>query len=267
MTAAADHIARTSGLDRFDLALVTGSGLGALADEVSGGVVMPFGDIPGFPVSGVSAHAGAVHAGHLAGKKVLLLAGRVHYYEGGDAAAMAVPVETCAALGCKRLILTNAAGSLREDVGPGRICLITDHINFSGVNPLIGVEGDKRFVDMSAAYAPALQAQARAAAERLGLDLASGVYSWFSGPCFETPAEIRAARLLGADLVGMSTVPEVILARYHGLEVAAFSMVTNLAAGMNSAVLSHAQTKREAGRAAGDMVALIRAFIKETADT
>jgi purine-nucleoside phosphorylase len=266
LIAATDYIARTSGIDRFDLALVLGSGLGALADEVSGGAVIPFADIPGFPASGVSAHAGAVHAGQLAGKKVLLLAGRVHYYEGGNAAAMAVPVETCAALGCKSLILTNAAGSLREEVEPGRICLVTDHINFSGTNPLIGVEGDGRFVDMSAAYDSALQARARAAAKSIGLDLASGVYIWFSGPCFETPAEIRAARLLGADLVGMSTVPEVILARYHGLDVAAFSMVTNLAAGMRGTALSHAQTKHEAGRAAGDMVALIRAFMREIPD-
>ena len=253
-------------MDRFDLALVLGSGLGALADDVSGGAVIPFADIPGFPVSGVSAHSGRLHAGYLAGRKVLLLAGRVHYYENGHAAAMAVPIETCAALGCKRLVLTNAAGSLREAVGPGRLCLITDHINFSGMNPLIGVDGDGRFVDMSAAYAPSLQQRARAAADSIGLDLASGVYIWFSGPSFETPAEIRAARALGADLVGMSTVPEVILARYHGLDVAAFSMVTNLAAGMGGTALSHAQTKHVAGRAAHDMVALIRAFIREMPD-
>jgi purine-nucleoside phosphorylase len=172
-----------------------------------------------------------------------VLSGRVHFYERGDANAMRTPIETLKALGVETLILTNSAGSLREDLPPGSVMQITDHINFSGSSPLIGVDSDDRFVGLTSAYDPALVERMRAAAIKLDIPLGSGVYMWFSGPNFETPAEIRMARILGADAVGMSTVPEVILARFFGLKVAAASVITNFGAGMTGGELSHHETK------------------------
>lgn len=256
MTVAAEIVQARSGAEPPCLGVVLGSGLGGLVDEVEGAVVIPYADLPGFPASGVSGHAGRLVAGWLGGARVVLLAGRAHYYERGDAAAMRVPLETLGALGAPRVLLTNAAGSLQAHMGPGALMAISDHIAVSGLNPLIGETSDARFVDMSQAYAPALRARLRACDP----DLHEGVYAWFSGPSFETPAEIRAARVLGADAVGMSTVPETILARFLGLEVAAVSVITNLAAGMAEGVLSHAQTKAEAARAQTRFRALIRRF-------
>ena len=224
-------------------ALVLGSGLGALVDEVEQPIRIPYSDIPGFPRSGVSGHAGQIVAGRLAGSPVLMLAGRAHYYEHGDAAAMRPALETLAASGVEKLILTNAAGSLEPDMGPGSVMLITDHINFAGANPLIGEASDRRFVGLSEAYDKRMSAALEIAAAATGTALHKGVYMWFSGPSFETPAEIRMARILGANAVGMSTVPEVILARFLGLRVAACSVITNLAAGMTGAELSHQETK------------------------
>lgn len=245
--------------------LVLGSGLGALADEVEDAVRLSYLDLPGFPRSGVSGHAGELVLGRLAGEPVAVLSGRAHFYERGNPREMAVPIATLAALGVERLVLTNAAGSLRDDLPPGSPMLITDHIAWSGMNPLIGVEDDSRFVSMVDAYDPALLAAARAAGRDAGLALPEGVYMWFSGPSFETPAEIRMARLLGADAVGMSTVPEVILARHAGLKVAAISMITNLGAGMTGRPLSHAETKREAAKGADRFRALLRAFLARLA--
>ena len=179
----------------------------------------------------------------LAAFRVIVLSGRVHFYERGDASAMRTPIETLKALGVETLILTNSAGSLREDLPPGSVMQITDHINFSGTSPLIGVDSDDRFVGLTSAYEPALVERMRAAAIKLDIPLGSGVYMWFSGPNFETPAEIRMARILGADAVGMSTVPEVILARFFGLKVAAASVITNFGAGMTGGELSHHETK------------------------
>lgn len=241
--------------------IVLGSGLGALAAEVEDAAPISYLDLPGFPRSGVSGHAGELVIGRLAGHEVAVLSGRAHYYERGNPREMAVPIATLAALGVERLILTNAAGSLRAEVGPGTPMLITDHIAWSGMNPLIGVEDDSRFVSMVDAYDPELADLARSAARGAGIELAEGVYMWFSGPSFETPAEIRTARLLGADAVGMSTVPEVILARHAGLKVAALSMITNLGAGMTGAALSHDETKREAAKGAAGFRALIGAFV------
>lgn len=225
------------------VALVLGSGLGGLADQVENGLRIPFADLPGFPQSGVSGHSGEVVAGYLGGKPVLMLAGRVHYYEHGDAAAMRPVLEALAGIGVAKLILTNAAGSLDPQMLPGSIMLITDHINFSGTNPLIGEASDRRFVGMTAAYDAGMRDAIARAAAATGVVLHEGVYMWLSGPTFETPAEIRMARILGADAVGMSTVPEVILARFLGLKVAACSVITNLAAGMTGAELSHQETK------------------------
>ena len=235
-------VERLNGLKpRFGIVL--GSGLGSLVDEVRDAIRIPYSELPGFPVSAVSGHAGELVAGYLGKTPVIMLAGRVHYYEHGDANAMRGPIEVLMGLGVKQLILTNAAGSLREDIPPGSVMQITDHINYSGMNPLIGEPSDGRFVGMTSAYDADLSAAMRNAAEAEGIDLTKGVYMWFSGPSFETPAEIRMARVLGADAVGMSTVPEVILARFFGLRVAAASVITNYGAGMTGGELSHEETK------------------------
>ncbi len=259
---AADFVRARIG-EQKRLAIVLGSGLGGLADALQDPITIPYQDIPGFPVSGVASHAGALIAGHLDGAPLLLLAGRAHYYEHGDARAMAVPIRTLKALGVETLILTNAAGSLRKDVPPGSASMITDHISISGINPLIGAEGNERFVDLCDAYDPELRDRIRAAAKASEAELHEGVYAWFSGPSFETPAEIRATRVLGGDLVGMSTVPEVILARHQGLRVGGVSLVTNYGAGMESEELSHAMTMRVAAQGADNIMKLFKAIIAD----
>ncbi len=243
------------------LGIVLGSGLGDLAHEVESPIRIAYRDLPGFPIPSASSHAGELLLGTLADVPVAVFAGRGHYYEHGNPREMAVPVQVLAGLGAESLILTNAAGSLRAEVGPGTAMLITDHIAFSGLNPMIGVSGDKRFVNLVDAYDPILADHMRAAGRDAGVTLAEGVYMWFSGPAFETPAEIRFARLAGADAVGMSTVPEVIMARAEGLKVAAVSLITNLGAGMTGKPLSHAETKEEGAKASKRMCALMRAFV------
>ena len=260
MTDAARIIRDRAGAEAPGLAIVLGSGLGALADDVEDAVRIPYGDLPGFPASGVTGHAGTLVVGGLRGTRVALLAGRAHYYEHGDASAMRGPIETLTALGCGALALSNAAGSTREDMPPGALMAISDHLNWSGRNPLIGADGDARFVDLSQAYDPALLARLRAVAASRGLELHQGVYAWFSGPSFETPAEIRAIRMLGADAVGMSTVPETILARFFGLRVAAVSVITNYAAGLGTGPLSHGETKAQAAQAEAGIKALFTGF-------
>lgn len=253
---AADAIRARAGHEPVALAIVLGSGLGGLAGRVEDAVRIPYADLPGFPVSGVTGHAGALVVGWLGGARVALLAGRAHYYEHGDARAMRAPMEALARLEVEALLLSNAAGSTRPAMEPGSLMVIADHLNFSGLNPLIGEGGDRRFVDMSAAYDAGLRARLKA----LDAGLFEGVYCWFSGPSFETPAEVRAAALLGADAVGMSTVPETILARYFGLTVAGVSVITNLGSGLSDTPLSHAQTKAEADKAAGRFEALAERF-------
>jgi purine-nucleoside phosphorylase len=243
MKAAIDHLVEKLDGLAPTTALILGSGLGGLVDEVEDAVRIPQSQLPGFPRSGVSGHAGALVAGRLAGRPVLMLSGRAHYYETGDAAVMRPALEALAGVGITKLILTNAAGSLDPAMLPGSVMLITDHINFSGGNPLFGEPSDRRFVGMTEAYDPAMRAAFERAADATDTTLHQGIYMWFSGPSFETPAEIRMARMLGADAVGMSTVPEVILARFLGLRVAACSVITNLAAGMTGAELSHEETK------------------------
>lgn len=255
---AADLLRRRLGGLSPAVALVLGSGLGGLADEVADPVRIPYAELPGFPQSGVSGHAGEGVAGRLGGCPVLILAGRAHYYEHRDAAVMRPALEALAALGIGRLVLTNAAGSLHPHMPAGSVMLITDHISFSGANPLIGEPTDRRFVGMSEAYDPLLRAALERAAEATGTELHRGVYMWFSGPSFETPAEIRMARLMGADAVGMSTVPEVILARFLGLRVAACSVITNLGAGMSEGELSHQETKDMAPLGGARLAAVLK---------
>jgi purine-nucleoside phosphorylase len=258
---------RKRGFERiYAAAIVLGTGLGGLADELSDPVSLPYEDIPHFPQSRVSGHAGRLVAGTLAGKSVLLLQGRSHYYEVGDAGRMRLPVALVAALDIPVLVLTNAAGSVHAEIRPGSLVAIRDHLNLSGTNPLLGDDTEGRFVALTDAYDPRLREALQAAARRSGFELPEGVYAWLSGPSFETPAEIRMVRILGGDLVGMSTVPEVILARYHGLRVAAVSVVTNLAAGIEGAVPSHQETKAIAAQAADRFKCLLRAFLLELHD-
>lgn len=244
-------------------AIILGSGLGTLVAGIDNSKRIAFADLPGFPVGSVSGHAGEVVTGLLSGRPVIMLSGRVHYYEKGDAAVMRGPIETLKALGIENLILTNSAGSLREDLPPGSVMRISDHINYSGYNPLIGEESDRRFVGMTQAYDVDLADRMQKAADKLGIPLASGVYMWFSGPSFETPAEIRMARILGADAVGMSTVPEVILARFLDMRVAAASVVTNYGAGMTGGELSHEETKEMAPIGGRRLAEILTAMIAD----
>lgn len=247
-----------------EFGLVLGSGLGHLAQAVEG-VAIPYSDLPGLPHAGVSGHVPQLVIGMLEGRRVAVFGGRAHYYESGRADAMRPALELLAALGCRRLILTNAAGSLRADLPPGALMLLSDHINLSGANPLIGEPSDARFVPMTAAHDPVLRAALQAAAAAEGLPLPEGVYCWFSGPSFETPAEIRAARILGADAVGMSTVPEIILGRFLGLDCAAISVITNMGAGLSDEAISHDHTKAMAPLGAAKLERILRRFLRQGA--
>ena len=245
----------------YDVAVVTGTGLGLLARRLDDAVSISYADIPGFPAPQVSGHRGTLHSGTWAGRRVLVYEGRAHAYETGDAAVMKVPVAVAKALGAGLLLLTNASGSLMPQAGPGSLVAVSDHINLSGLNPLIGGTGDTRFVPMVGAYDAAARDALREAARACGIPLHEGVYAWFSGPSFETPAEVRMAGRLGADLVGMSTVPETILARALGLRVAAISVVTNWAAGIGGGDPHHDETKAVAAAAADDLARLVEAFV------
>ncbi|WP_119388656.1 purine-nucleoside phosphorylase [Taklimakanibacter lacteus] len=260
MIRAVDILRQRLGTLRPETAIVLGSSLGPVADAVTAPLRIPYRDLPEFPQPKISGHSGEVFAGLLAGKPVLVLRGRGHPYEKGDAAVMRPAIESLQLLGVTQIILTNAAGSLQPKMRPGSIMLITDHINFSGMNPLIGEEGDKGFVPMTAAYDVKLADALRAAARAEAIELHEGVYVWFSGPSFETPAEIRMAQSWGAHAVGMSTVPEVILARRFGLKVAGLSVITNLGAGIEGASPSHEETKSEGVKAVDDMVKLLTRF-------
>ena len=244
--------------------IILGSGLGELADEVIDARVISYDDLPGFPKPGVTGHAGRLVLGRLGKHDVAVLQGRAHYYEEGEIFAMKAPLETLHAVGCETLLLTNAAGSLRDAAGPGSVTLIRDHINLAGVSPLFGEAGTQRFVDMVDAYDPEYCQRLFDIAAREKITLHEGVYAYFCGPNFETPAEVRAAKILGADLVGMSTAPEVIMARFLGIRVAALSIVTNYAAGTDTEPLSHEHTMRNAALALGDVRKLLISFLSGT---
>lgn len=244
------------------LGLILGSGLGHLAGAVDG-VVIDYADLPGFPHAGVSGHNPKLVVGNLEGQRVAVFGGRAHYYETGNPGVMRLPLEVLKALGAEAVIATNAAGSMRPDIRPGDLMLLSDHINFSGLNPLIGEPTDARFVPMTDAHDPALRAGLRSAAEAEGIALPEGVYAWYSGPSFETPAEIRAIRTLGGDAVGMSTVPEVILARFLGLRVAAISTITNMAAGLSDEKISHDHTKAMAPIGAAKLERVLRRMLRD----
>jgi purine-nucleoside phosphorylase len=264
-TRAAVAILRERGVtEPVSTALILGTGLGSVADELKDPICIPYPDLPGFPAANVSGHAGRLWVGTWEGVRVAIMEGRAHFYESGDARAMASSLASLHALGVGTLVITNSAGSVNLDWHPGTVVLINDHINFSGTNPLIGDRSDRRFVNLREAYDRRLRARFRQAAAAAGkANLPEGVYMWFSGPSFETPAEVKAAKLLGADLVGMSTVPEVILARQLDMRVLALSLVTNYATGVKTGDPSHAETKSVAAAGAVAIKRLLRAFMKE----
>lgn len=258
--AAAEVIrARLGGL-RPRIGLVLGSGLGPVAEAIERPVVISYGDLPGFPEPGVEGHAGRLVAGTLGGVELACLQGRSHAYEGHPPSRIALPVRTLRTLGCEILLLTNAAGSLRPAMAPGSLMVITDHINWAGVNPLIGPNDaalGPRFFDLTEAYDVAIRNQLLAAAVDAGIELFEGVYVMVRGPNYETPAEVRAFARLGGDAVGMSTVPEVLAARHCGLRVGAISLITNLGAGLGGPDLDHADVLGMGAEAATRMICLL----------
>ena len=263
MSNALDTIRDRAGDAPIDAALVLGSGLSDIGDLLAERISIPYADLEGFPKGGVSGHGKDLVIGQMGSKRIAILTGRQHYYEEGNAAAMRPAFEVMAAAGAQSVLLTNSAGSLDSAVPPGNLMLLSDHINYSGLNPLIGEADDARFVNMVDAYDPELRAATHAVAARLEIALKDGVYMWYSGPSFETPAEIRMAQTLGADAVGMSTVPEVILARFLGLRVWACSSITNMGAGKAQENISHTQTKEVAKLGAEKLKRLIPALVEE----
>jgi purine-nucleoside phosphorylase len=243
------------------IAVLLGSGWGPVAERVQGAVDIPYRELPAFPRLSIGGHAGLVRLGQLGGRDVAVLAGRQHAYETGEPDGMKGALRTLVAIGVQVLVQTNAAGSLDPAMRPGEVMLITDHLNVAQRSPLFHERGDDRFVDMSSAYDPKLGAQARAAAAQLGVPLHEGVYAWVMGPQFETPAEIRWLRGIGAHAVGMSTVPETILARHAMMRVLALSLLTNMAAGLADETLSHAHTMATAQAASARAVSLLEAVV------
>jgi len=250
ITAAADYLLNQISL-RPQIALVLGSGLGDYADTLEDRVKIPYSQIPNFPQPTVEGHTGAFVFGKKAGKAVVVAQGRVHFYEGLPMQEITLPIRVLAALGVKQLVLTNAAGGVNTSFHPGDLMLISDHINYSGMNPLIGPNLDAfgpRFPDMSDLYTADLRAAIREAAKEAGIPLQEGVYAMYSGPNYETPAEIRMFRVLGADAVGMSTVPEALVAGHCGMQVVGVSCVTNMAAGVLPLKLDHSDVMESAAR-------------------
>ncbi len=261
---AASAVARRLGKLKPRVAIVLGSGLGSVADSVDAAIRIPHSAIPGFPEPGAPGHKGELVGGTLDGVPVLVQSGRFHLYEGHAPAVAALPVRVFSRLGVGTLVVTNAAGGLRHTFRPPTLMLIADHINLMFKNPLVGPveEGDERFPDMSDPYDPALRALAREAARAEQIWLEEGVYAGLLGPSFETPAEIRMLARLGADAVGMSTVPEVIAARARGMRCLGFSSITNVAAGLSAQKLSHEEVLEAGKRVAGQLERLIRGVLK-----
>lgn len=249
---------------RPTLGLVLGSGLGDYADTLEDAVRIPYAQIPNFPVPSIPGHTGALVFGRKCGQEVVVMQGRIHYYEGLPQRQITLPIRVLAALGVKTLVLTNACGGVNLNFHPGDLMLISDHINLSGDNPLIGPNLDAfgpRFPDMSDLYTASLRRAIKQAAEKEGIALQEGVYGMYSGPNYETPAEIRMYRTLGADTVGMSTVPEALVAGHCGLKVVGISCITNMAAGILPVKLSHAEVTETANRVSKTFSRLIDLII------
>ena len=250
-------------------AIVLGSGLGRFGDKLARATSMSYADIPGFSRSTVPGHHGNLMIGEVGGAPLAVMQGRIHAYEGHPPQAIAVPIRTLRKLGVERLVLTNASGGLKSDMPAGTLMIVRDHINFSGINPLAGPNDDSigpRFPDMSSAYDPVLRAML-AAAREAGVAVRTGVYLYTLGPNFETPAEVRMFAMLGADAVGMSTVPECLAARHCGMKVAALSLVTNLAAGLSTTPLTHEETLAAAQNAYERVERLLLAFFAKCTST
>lgn len=245
------------------LGIVLGTGLAALGEQIEPVAELPYECIPGFLASTVQGHCGRLIAGFLKDIPVLCLQGRVHFYEGASPATIQIMIGSLRALGCTAVLLTNAAGSLLESVPPGQIMLIKDHINFQGINPLVGLNDERigpRFVSMDNAYDADLRTRMKHIAQTIGVTLTEGVYIGVLGPSFETHAEIRAFRILGADAVGMSTISEVIIARHCGLKVVCLSVISNFAAGMTSQMLTHEEHLISAALASTLVIELVQRF-------
>lgn len=242
------------------IGLVLGSGLGGFVHQLTDARSIAYGDIPGFPRSTVEGHAGRLYGGVIGGVRLLVMSGRFHYYEGYSAQEVTLPIRVLRALGVQTLILTNAAGAIRSSYRPGELMLLSDFLNCSGVNPLRGENDPQlgpRFPDMTYALSPALRALVREQATALGIALHEGVYAQMQGPSYETPAEIRMLRLLGADAVGMSTVPEILVARHGGMDVLGLSCLTNMAAGILDEPLRHEDVVDVGQRAQRDFTRLL----------
>ena len=260
---AAAAIRSRTGDDEPSIGLILGSGLGGLSRSISQSTRLPFAEIPGFPAATVAGHDGALIVGQLGGQRVAALSGRFHMYEGHPAALAAFPVRVLHALGARVLFVSNAAGGISPRLAVGDLMMISDHLNLMGANPLVGgaEDGEVRFPDMTDAYDPGLRRSLRTTAEKLGIPLREGVYAGLLGPSYETPAEVKMLRGLGADAVGMSTVPEVIVARALGMRVAGVSCITNAAAGVTGAALSHTEVLETTTRVGVKFQALVTEFV------
>jgi purine-nucleoside phosphorylase len=261
-------IAAATGRREHRAAIVLGSGLSTYAASLPGAVEIAYRDIPNFPVPQVEGHSGSLFSAEFAGNPVLVLAGRVHAYEGWDLSDVVFAVRTAIASGCSTIALTNAAGGLGDDMASGDLVLLSDHLNVTGRNPLMGPNDDRlgpRFPDMSEVYSKDLRDLARLVAHEVDVELGEGVYAWFLGPSYESPAEVQMAKTMGADMVGMSTVPEAIAARHMGAEVMGMSLVTNLAAGISPTPLSHGEVTEAANEARGRFTRLLDGLLPRLA--
>lgn len=249
-----------------EVGIVLGSGLGDFADAIEDKIEIPYTEIPGFPVSTVKGHDGKLIFGKINSKEVCVMKGRIHYYEGYDIKEVVYPIEVLAGLGIKTLILTNAAGGVNTDFEPADLMIINDHINLMGKNPLIGPNDEDlgpRFPDMTDLYNKDLIEVAEKSAKKLGIDIKEGVYMYFTGPSYETAAEVRMARILGADAVGMSTVPEAIIARHRGLKILGISTITNMSTGILDTPLDHTEVVEVGQEVAGKFKELLKEIIEE----
>lgn len=264
---AAAAIRKRAATQQPKVAIILGSGLGGLSKSIADAVRIPFGDIPGFPDATIAGHEGVVIVGSLGGREVVALSGRFHMYEGHPAALAAFPVRVFHALGALELFVSNAAGGISPKLAVGDLMMISDHLNLMGANPLVGEvqEGEIRFPDMTDAYNPGLRWLLRTTAEKLGITLREGIYAGLLGPSYETPSEVKMLRLLGADAVGMSTVPEVIMARALGMRVAGVSCITNAAAGVTGSALSHAEVLETTNRVSASFESLVTEFLARSA--
>ncbi|WP_096188545.1 purine-nucleoside phosphorylase [Evansella halocellulosilytica] len=248
------------------IGLILGSGLGVLADEIENATKIPYSDIPGFPTSTVAGHKGQLVIGNLEGKTVVAMQGRFHYYEGYDMQLVTLPVRVMKAIGVESVIVTNAAGGVNESFQAGDLMLIKDHLNLFGTNPLIGPNDDElgvRFPDMSNAYDPTLLKMAESIAAELSIPVQKGVYVGNTGPVYETPAEVKMARILGGDAVGMSTVPEVIVARHSDLKVLGISCISNMAAGILDQPLTHDEVIETTERVRTQFLTFVKEIVKK----